>query len=265
MQLHVRHPTLYRVWLTLLTVCGGRYIFTPTDTSKPVSGGWTQRQVVSKPANSEYWASSVALSPHHILFVGAPDYTDPAGVVTIGRVEVYTPAGGDPTATWSKASEVSPPPKADDPQGQCTFRFDFGDPGTLAVHGDTLAVGAPKYCLTQAASTAKQQGAVFVYTPSTPGDYSGWQQAAQLYATDFQDFGGFGTSVSIVASTAPAASSALEPADLIVVGSPTADVACALPSLRVRVCVGVCVQLQDGSAHGCAYTHTHTHARTHWP
>ena len=187
-----------------------------------MSGGWTEVQILTKAGNSESWGASLALSHLHVLFVGSPYYSSGTAVTT-GRVEVYAVPGALPTDTWALKAELVPPNGETNTQGRCSFRFDFAAPGTMAVQGDTVAIGAPAYCLSDAASTAKQQGAVFVYTPTTPHDYTAWTMAALLSARDYQDFAAFGSSVAIVASAAPIKSAASEPADLIVVGSPKVD------------------------------------------
>ncbi len=159
---------------------GAVYVFTRTD------GAWSQ-QAYLKASNAEaddVFGVSVALTGD-TLAVGAPgedsaaigvddDETDNSAVDS-GAVYVFTRTNG----IWSRQAYL----KASNTEANDEFGW------SLALTGDTLAVGAP--------GEDSASGAVYVFTRTG----SDWSQQAYVKASNTEANDGFGESVALTGNT----------------------------------------------------------------
>jgi FG-GAP repeat protein len=149
---------------------GAVYLF-----ARDANGQWTQEAYI-KPSNtaaSGEFGRSVALDGN-TLVVGAPKMP-----MLVGSVYAFTrDAGG----TWSQQAIIA----ASDP------RSDAGFSQTLALRGDTLAVGAPFH-------TGIFDGSGAVYMFARQG--SSWSEVVRLKGSDTVSGDNFGSSISMSEDT----------------------------------------------------------------
>jgi len=177
---------------------GAVYVYTRSGTT------WSQEAYVkaSNPGAGDYFGNSVALSVDgSTLAVGAwreasaatgigGDQADAAATPYAGAVYVYTRSG----TTWSQEAYV----KASNPGAGDRF----GRRIALSADGSTLAVGADREACSatgiggdQDDNSAKNAGAVYVYTRSG----TAWSQQAYVKASNPGAGDQFGTSVALSA------------------------------------------------------------------
>lgn len=176
---------------------GAVYVFT-----RDSSGHWSQQAYI-KPSNTgqnDAFGSSLALSGN-TLAVGAVNESSEStgvngdqlnnGMTDSGAVYVFTRSG----TSWSQQAYV----KASNTQ----VSSGFGE--SVALEGDTLAVGAPGESSAaegvdgdQTDRSAPGAGAVYVFTRSSAGR---WSQQAYVKASNTQLGDGFGQRVALSGDT----------------------------------------------------------------
>lgn len=180
-------------FLLTLMLSRDRYIWTPQNPAD-FNAGWAERQIITGATGTNF-GSGLAASGSSFLAISAPFYAAPGEPWTTGKVHIFAPATGDVAGAWVERFVFEAPAPANDPQGVCTTNYDLGRKGAVATHGTTVVVGAQGVCLDNAPSASKQQGAVFVLTP-TANDLTAWNSEV-ISATVTQDFSSFGSAVSI--------------------------------------------------------------------
>ena len=178
---------------------GAVYVFTRS------SGTWTQ-QALLKASNAEgepetggdygdLFGSSVAISGD-IIVAGAPREASSASggeadnsAYVAGAVYVFTRSSG----AWTQQAYI----KASNAEGGEFFG------SSVAISGDTLAVGAPNENSSasggEADNSAEGAGAVYVFTSSTSS--GAWTQQAYIKASNAEAYDFFGSSLALSGDT----------------------------------------------------------------
>ena len=146
---------------------GSAYVFIGSGAS------WSQQAklIASDAGIADAFGTSAAIDGERAV-VGAPDDNDLG--VDSGSAYVFFRTG----TTWSQVAKLLPS------DGDASDRFGF----TVAIHGDTVVVGAPR-----ANGGANASGAAYVFT----WNGSTWSQQAKLQAADPAHGDGFGRSVAV--------------------------------------------------------------------
>ncbi|MGP8204686.1 MAG: hypothetical protein ACLQVK_01295, partial [Acidimicrobiales bacterium] len=154
-------------------------------------GGWSgpmtqdAELTPADPANNEYFGDALAVSGSTVV-VGAPGVGAPFGGRGPGAAYVFQEPAGGWSGTITQSAGLTPPSGAEiDELG-----------GSVAVSGNTVAVGAPLETVGPNAG----QGAVFVYNEPAAGWSGVLAPAAELTASDGTGDNSFGT-VAVSGST----------------------------------------------------------------
>ncbi len=158
---------------------GAAYIFTYREQS----GKWEEQAYLKATPNrgEAMFGYSVTISGDGtVAAAGAPRENDSTGAAYIFALQ----NGG-----WTQAGSLSPPDADGSPQPQ------FGFSVALSGDGRTLAVGAPGTNSTDAGSSLRWAGAVYLYSREP----SGWQPAGRLAPDNPADSARFGTALAFSA------------------------------------------------------------------
>ena len=168
---------------------GAAYVFI-----KPGSGGWvtgteTAKLTASDAAEKDQFGISVAVHDDTVV-VGAPynDYDDTDGDTDDdeGAVYVFTKPGN---VGWADATETA---KLTADNGAANDEFGI----SVAVHGETVVVGAHKYDVGGGTEKANA-GAAYVFIKPTGGPWADGTETAKLIASDATRGDEFGISVAV--------------------------------------------------------------------
>ena len=176
-----------------VTDSGAAYVFT-----KPESGGWadateTAKLTASDGAASDAFGISVAVHDETVV-VGAHlenandddvDTTD--DVADSGAAYVFTkPESGG----WADATETAKLTALDAAASDAFGIF-------VAVHGDTVVVGAHKYDVDDNGTSIPNAGAAYVFIKPTGGPWADGTETAKLIASDAMRGDEFGIAVAV--------------------------------------------------------------------
>ena len=164
---------------------GSAYVF-----AKPGSGGWatateTAKLTASDAAANDEFGISVAVDGDTVV-VGAHQDDDATNGDNSGSAYVFTKPGSDGWATATETAKLT----ADDAAADDEFGI------SVAVHGDTVVVGAHKYDVGVGTEKANA-GAAYVFTKPTDGPWADGTETAKLIASDATRGDEFGIAVAV--------------------------------------------------------------------
>jgi hypothetical protein len=155
------------------------------------AGGWADawgqvQQLATAVQAGDEFGFSVAINGDTVV-VGAPG-RDGDGTAEAGAAYVFERNGDGTADGWAEVARLIPSdPPADDRFGE-----------SVAVSGDTVAVGAPFY---DGDWDAWDSGAVYVFERNGGGGADSWGEVRKLTASDFADKDEFGHSVAMSGDT----------------------------------------------------------------
>lgn len=150
---------------------GAAYVYVRSGTV------WALEATIASPSTRAQFGWAVAVAGNAAVI------TAPGGGPDVGRAMVYTRTG----TTWTFTQNI-------DPATGAGFAMYFG--GSVSFDGTYIAIGAPRASVSGMSSA----GLAYVFGPSCFVG-AGFQQEAQITASDVFGFSEFGTSVSLSGSS----------------------------------------------------------------
>ena len=168
-----------------VTDSGAAYVFT-----KPGGGGWadateTAKLTASDGAVDDEFGISVAVHGETVV-VGAHQDDDATNGDNSGSAYVFD----EPSGGWADATETAKLTALDAAENDA-----FGI--SVAVHGDTVVVGAHKYDVDDNGTSIPNAGAAYVFIKPTGGPWADGTETAKLIASDAARGDEFGISVAV--------------------------------------------------------------------